>query len=310
MSLIPKPPTKQSGAAIIVALFMMALIAIAASAMIEHFRIDLYRTELLFNDTRANLYSEGSIAWAKETLNKNWRTKQPNKIVDNTPIHSPADKVEEAIIQATITDQEGFFNLNNLTDNEALADFSRLIHIIDPDTSLDAAKNISVNVRDWITPSNKMDEFYLKQNPSYRPPHRPMVSISELRLVKGISAKLFHKLAPYITALPERTKINVNNAPWPLIMCLNPTMSPDAARAIENYSKKNPFQTTQQFLQYDVVKNNPINEAKISVISSYFLVKTNVKIAHQETTRYMLLHRMIKNSEPYEVTVWQSKGTL
>ena len=161
--------TKQSGAAIIVALFMMALIAIAATAMIERFRIDLYRTELLFNDTLGNLYAEGSIAWAKETLNKNWREKQTNKIVDHTPIHSPADKVENVIIQASIFDQEGLFNLNNLSDEISLADFSRLIHIVSPDISLESAKNISLAVRDWITPSGRTDEFYVKQNPPYRP---------------------------------------------------------------------------------------------------------------------------------------------
>lgn len=304
--------SKQSGAAIIVALFVTALVAIAAIAMIERLRIDLHRTKLLFNDNRANLVAEGSIAWAKEQLNKNWREKKPNSIVDLTPITSPEEKMDDAIIQGVIFDPEGLFNLNNLSNIDHVVALASLIRAIDPEIATETAKNIALAVRDWISPAGKTgyDDFYAKQNPPYRAPHRPMSSVSELRLVKGMTAKLYHSLAPFMTALPEVTRINVNNAPAPVLMTLNPNMTLESARAIENYRKKTPFQTTQQFLQYDVVKNNPIPEAKISVISNYFLVKTNVKVSNQETIRYTLLHRVIKNSEPYEIILWQSKGTL
>ena len=305
--------TKQAGAAIIVALFVTALVAIAAVAMIERLRIDLYRTNLLFNDNRGSLYAEGSIAWAKEQLNKNWREKKPNKIVDETPISSPEDTIDDVTIRTSIFDQEGLFNLNNLTNGEYMADFARLIRIVAPETTTETAKDLSLAVRDWISPGaikTSFDEFYFKQNPPYRAPHRLMVSVSELRLVKGMTADLYNALAPYVTALPEITKINVNNAPWAVIMSLNPTMTRESANAIEKKRKNSPFQTTQLFLQEDVVKNNAVPEAKISVTSSYFLVKTNVKVLNQETIRYTLLHRVLKNSQPYEVILWQSKGTL
>lgn len=39
---------------------------------------------------------------------------------------------------------------------------------------------------------------YLKNNPPYRAPHQNMASVSELRLVNGISVKLYLALLPPI----------------------------------------------------------------------------------------------------------------
>lgn len=304
--------SSQRGAAIIVALFVTSLVAIAAVAMVERLRIDLRRTELLLNNTQGNLYTEGSVAWAMEQLNNNWKQKKTNKIIDPTPIKSPIQQDENAVIYSIIYDQEGLFNINNLSNIDYQDNFIKLIITVHPDTNLETARNIVTAIRDWIAPATNtaLEDYYSKQNPPYRAPHRAMVSVSELSLVKGITTELYTALLPYISALPEITKININNAPAPVLMSLSSTMSLESAHAIEVYRKQTPYPTIEVFLQFDVVKNNPIPESKISVNSSYFLVKTSVKVEKQETILYTVLHRILKNSQPIEVVLWQSKGTL
>ena len=104
--MLPNPVKRSSqrGAAIIVALFVTTLVAIAAIAMIDRLRMDLRRTELLLNDIQGNLYAQGSIQWAMEQLNNNWKQKKPNQIVDPTPIQSPINEVDHAIISSIIYD--------------------------------------------------------------------------------------------------------------------------------------------------------------------------------------------------------------
>lgn len=304
--------SSQRGAAIIVALFVTTLVAIAAIAMIDRLRMDLRRTELLLNDIQGNLYAQGSIQWAMEQLNNNWKQKKPNQIVDQTPIQSPTNEVDHATISSIIYDQEGLFNLNNLANLDYQDNFVKLIQTVHPGTNQENAQNIIVAIRDWISPGSNsgLDDYYANQNPAYRAPHRPMVSISELRLVKGISAELFAALSPYICALPEITRININNAPAPVLISLSPSLSLESAKAIEQYRKQTPFATLESFLQFDIIKNNPIQESKISVTSSYFLVKTSVKVATQEAVIYTMLQRILKNAEPITLVLWQSKGTL
>ena len=113
-------PTKQRGAAIIVALFVVALAVIAATMMIEQLRTDIRRTELIINTNKANLYAQGSITWAIDQLNNNWSQQKPGQIIDKTPIKSPIDTQENATISSIIYDAQGYFNLNNATDSRYL----------------------------------------------------------------------------------------------------------------------------------------------------------------------------------------------
>lgn len=308
-----KNPTKQHGTAIIIALFVVAIAVTASTLMIERFRTDIRRTELIMNANRANLYAQGSVIWAIDQLNNNWAQKQPGKIIDKTPIKSPIDQQDNATISSVIYDAQGYFNLNNLTDTNYLANFIRLVQIVSPETEPATAQNIFFAINHWITPSAKiptLDEYYLKLTPAYQAPHRPMTSISELRLIKGITSDLFLKLSPYIIALPRATTININNAAAPIIMSLSPTMELSAAKAIQQAAQQQPFIDVQQFLKMDGVKNHHFEDSKITVSSDYFLVQTNVTLEQQRFTLYTLLERAAEGSQAKTVVLWQSKGTL
>lgn len=308
-----KNPVKQQGAAIIIALFVVALAAISATLMMERLRTDIRRTELIIDANRANLYAEGSVIWAIDQLNNNWAQKQPGQIIDKTPIKSPIDKQDNALISSVIYDAQGYFNLNNLTDPRYLADFIRLVQIVSPETDPATAQNIFFAITHWISPTTKtptLDEYYLKLTPAYQAPHRPMVSISELRLIKDVTPELFLKLSPFIVALPRTTPVNINHAAAPVILSLSQTMELSSAQAIQQAAQQQPFADIQQFLKFDIVKNNSIEENKITVSSDYFLVQTNVTLGQHRLTLYTLLERTAQGSQPKTVVLWQSKGTL
>lgn len=301
----------QRGAAIIVALFVVSLVAIAAIAMIDRLRVDIRRTELSLHATEGSLYAAGSVAWAMETLNDNWKKQKPNQLTDHTPITSPVNEIDRAKIVSTIYAADAKFNINNLKDPEYQDQFVRLIQIVQPDTTLDVAKTITANTQNWISQAKTaLDEYYSKQNPPYREPHRLMASVSEFRLVKGVSKELYQALIPFITALPETTAININEATAPILMSLSETLTKDGANTIINARKKSPFPDTASFLKLDVAKNNKFSDAKISTVSQYFLVKTEVKVNDQNLLLYTLLHREVKKAKPVETILWQSKGTL
>lgn len=304
---------KQQGTAIIVALFVVALVAVAATMMIERLRTDTRRTELVLNANKAYLYAQGSIIWAIDQLNNNWKQQQPNKIIDRTPISSPIDHQDGANISSVIYDAQGYFNINNLNNPPTLINFIRLIQTLAPEVNGGNAQNIALAVFDWIssnTKSPELDDYYLKSSPPYRAPHRLMVSVSELRLVKGITPQLFEKLSPYIIALPRQSLININNATAPIFVALSQNMTPETGKAIEKAVKQAPFNNTNDFLNFDPVKNSQIEADKITITSNFFLVKTNVTLGQQNLILYTLLERIAQGSQTKTVVLWQSKGTL
>ncbi len=303
----------QRGTAIIVAIFVTALVAAAAIAMIDRLRTDTHRTELLLNNIQLNQYAEGSIYWAIDQLINDLKQQQPNKIVDRTPIRSPVNEVNGAKVVSIIFDGQGKLNLNNLTDPQFQTVFIRLLRLVQPNITQAAAQNITQNVINWITPglnNTELDQYYAKLSPAYRAPHQLMTSVSELRMVKGMTPALYAKLAPYVTALPEKTLININNAPIPVIMSLSPTISLEAAKALDAIRKQAPFPSLEALASLPIVKNNPIAQNNLTVTSSYFIVQTNVTMGNQSIRLYSLLMRLLKNKQPIVIILWQSKGTL
>ena len=304
---------KQNGTAIIVAMFVTAVVATAAIAMIEHLRIDTHRTELVLNNIQAEQYAQGSLAWAIDQLTNNVKQKQPGRLIDRTPIHSPVDILHGAKISSIIYDAQGKLNLNNLTDAQFQTALNRLIQIVANDVDPAVAQDIIAGIVDWITPgvnNSKFEQYYLNHNPPYRAPHHPMASVSELRLIKGMTPVLYTKLVKYVTALPDKTKFNINSISIPVLMSFDPAVTLDAAKAFDTYRNQTPFTTLDALANFTVIKNAPLAQANLTVSSDYFLVKTNVSIGEQHLMLYTLLLRISKDAQSNMIIVWQSKGTL
>lgn len=308
----PVNPTHQRGTAIIVALFVTALVAAAAIAMMDHLRIDTRRTELILNNNQANLLAQGSIAWAKDQLINDLKQKQTGKVVDRTPIVSPINTVNGAKVTSTIEDAQGKLNLNNLTNAIYQPVLTRLIQLVAPETNATVAQNITLGVVDWITPgltNSKYDQYYTKLNPPYRSPHHPMVSVSELRLIQGVTPALYSKLEPYVTALPDKTQININSAPIAVIMSFSPSIKIDMAKALDGFRHQSPLTSLDMLANFPDIKNSPMG-GNLTVSSDFFLINTRVTIGDQTITLNTLMTRFLKNSQPTVNIVWQSKGTL
>ncbi|MDX1900701.1 MAG: type II secretion system minor pseudopilin GspK [Gammaproteobacteria bacterium] len=304
--------TKQNGTAIVVALFVTALVATIAVAMITRLHTDTRRTELLLNDIQANLNAEGEIDWAIEQLIQNWKFHATDKIVDAIPITSPVIAVDGTHLTAVITDEQAKLNLNNLTDPKYQSVFLRLLQTVSPDTSADQAKAILAAIIDWITPgvrNSTFDNTYTGLNPPYRAPHQMMTSISELHLVKGVTPKLFAKLAPYITALPELTQININTAEIPILMSLVSGMTTTQAKAIIAARKETPFVSVDRLAQFPGASS--VEKSLLTILSQYFLTRTDVVMDDdQRMTIYTLMLRRPQQSTAVIKILWQSKGTL
>ncbi|RDI38061.1 type II secretion system minor pseudopilin GspK [Aquicella lusitana] len=304
-------PKHQQGVVIVVALFIVALVATMAYGMMTRLERDTRRTSLILRDTQAEFYAQGSIIWALDQLRSNWEKQKPNQVVDPLPIRSPVIDVNGYKITSTIYDMQGRFNLNNLVNTDAQADFKRLLQTVDPKLSEEKRQQIVKGIVDWITPGqqhNEFNQFYLELAAPYRAAHRPFFSISELRLVKGVTPALFNALQPYITALPVATLVNIQTAPAPVLMTLSPTLTLDTARAIEQVRARTPIVTAQQFIELDIVKNHHIAADKITVKSGYFLIETTVAIEKQQALLYTLVERTAKDNKAKMTLLWQSKG--
>jgi general secretion pathway protein K len=215
----------QKGAAIIVALFVVALVAAAAIAMIDRLNTDIRRTSLLLNSVTANFYAQGSVNWAIDQLVTDWQKQQHGHIIDPTPILQAPIKINGFKISGSLEDAQGRFNINNLKDIASQVMFLRMVHVLAPKLPNEQLQALLAGILEWITPAsahqnNPFSDYYAKLTNPYRSAHLPMVSASELLRVKGMTPALYSLLAPYLIALPAPIAININNAEAPVLMSL------------------------------------------------------------------------------------------
>lgn len=307
--------SKQRGVVIVVALFIVALVAAMSYIMMARLERDTWRTTLILRDVEAESYAQGSIAWAQDQLRNNWEKQKKDQLIDRVPIHSGVNEVNGYKIESTIDDMQSRFNLNNLGTAEGQASFARLLKACLPQQNEEARRQLIRAVADWITglKTQQQDEFldyYLEQPIPYRSAHRKLVDVNELRLVKGIDQKIFAQLRPYVCALPNiKTKVNIQTAAMPVLMSISSQMTVEGAREIMDYRKASPITSFTQFAQSKVAKKYAITAENAAVASDYFLVETKVTIEKQHIVLYTLLERLANETQPVITTLWQSKGS-
>ena len=301
---------QQTGVVIITALFIMALTTALAVLALTRFRHDTQRTILVSHDVQAALYAQGALAWAEDVLKDNFLQKNKKNPIDAVNLQLPLHQESHYAISTTITDMQARYNLNLLTDATRQQAFAQLLVAIDKNISKQKALSLAKNIAVWIgaETSPKQDNYYLKLTPPYRAAHQPMQKVSELRMVQGFDAKLYLQLLPYITALPSQAMINVQTAPWQVLMAIKLGMTSDTAQAITRIRATQPFVTQADLSNNDLIKNQQIPLTMLTTTSEYFLIKTTIKFDQQRWIFLDLLHRQIFKDKPIITKVWHSRG--
>lgn len=299
---------KQQGVVIVVALFIIAIVASLSYVMMARLERDIDRTNMLLHNQQAENYAQGSIAWAIDTLQTNAREQRPYKQIDLLPATSPESTMNGYKIKSTIYDAQARFNLNSISNKEQAEFFKRLITYFEPEMSQNDIADLTVALADWINPqaNEELEKYYAKLPKPYRPAHMLMQHASELRLVKGMTAKLYNMLQPYIVALPlADAKMNVQTMPVELIANLSTTMDLKTAQAVIAFRQEGLFNTVEDFTELAIIKEKGINPDILQANSSYFTVETTVKYQQQHLVLYTLLER---TQDGKVIIMWQSKG--
>ncbi|MBI3776216.1 MAG: type II secretion system minor pseudopilin GspK [Gammaproteobacteria bacterium] len=232
----------QRGVALITALLVIALVTAAAVAMATRQQLDIRRTANTLQRDQAYVYAEGAEIMARAVLAKD----------DATNDHKEEDWAKSGVtipfqgglLTGTLEDLQGRFNVNNVLKNGTVytPDVQRLARLLailkgksqktqDDDVWKNAEPGDLANaVADWIDgdsivtpPGGAEDSDYLQLERPYRAGNAPMSATSELLLVRGFTPAIYREVAPYVTALPEHTLINVNTARFDVLRALDKT---------------------------------------------------------------------------------------
>jgi general secretion pathway protein K len=290
------PLRHQRGVAVLTAILVVAIGTVIAVSLMWQATLDLRRTESALAADQGLMYMQGAEAWAADILRQDevdspstdnlsepWATKLPPLPVDG------------GAIVGKLEDLQGRFNLNNLikadgTQNAlARKQFERLLSLLQIDPSLASA------VVDWLDadsdvqfPTGGEDVTYARSDPPYHTPNSMITSASELMAVSGFTREIYAKLAPYVTALPIGTKLNVNTASAVLLASLSDNIDVATAEGLVDERNGGAFTNIDKTFEGLV---EPAVLKELDGVSQHFLLTATVTLGTNQLTMRSVLQR-------------------
>lgn len=297
-------PSRQRGVALIMVLLAFALATALAAGMYTSQHLMIYKASHYLDREQQRSLALGAEALAEHILAQDWKSdKQNNAYVDDYGEdwgkYAAALPVDNGVVQLQIDDLEGRFNLNDLltatgqVDPVAKQRFERLLQVLEI-TSINVDKVI-----DWEdsndTPSGATgaeDNYYLGLTPPYRAANRPFTSVTELRLIAGITEADYKKLLPNVSALPlTGIGFNVNTATGPVLRSLNQGITQAQAETILQVRADTPFKDITDFLARPEFAGLGLKNQELSVNSHFFRVAIRVTYDDQVYRLVSVLYR-------------------
>jgi general secretion pathway protein K len=289
-------PHRQRGVALITALVVVAICVFIAADLLRTTFLDQRRTAGVLHGDQARHYLLGAEDWVGHILRRNREDSQTDHLDEDWAMQLPALEVDGGYLTGHLDDLQGRFNINNLVGpegqprQEVMEQFQRLLIMLEIDPELANA------VIDWIDPDQEPrfpggaeDGQYLSMDPPYRSADQPMQAVSELRLVAGVDEDIYERLRPYVTTLPgsNRTHINVNTAPAPVLASLAEGLSPADGERLLEMQVNGGFETLEEF--YELIgRNVPV---QVGLTSNHFRLTARADIGSASMTMYSFLIR-------------------
>jgi general secretion pathway protein K len=297
----------QHGVAVVLAMGVVALAALAATAMLVSQSTWSRQAELNAGHAQARLLIEAGLDWARAVLSDDRSISNVDHPGEQWALRPPPVPVDNGSLAGQIEDEQGKFNLNNIlsegkVEPVQLAQLRRLLEILELPPALAGA------LADWIDSDREPqpqdgaeDAYYLALRAPYFTANRALIDLAELALVRGFDDNVRARLRPFVTALPRFTAVNANTAAPEVIAAVIEGLGLDAARAMVEQRERAYFRNYSDFFS-QLPAGLIVAPQSISVSSDYFMATTRVTVGGARAQGSALLAR---GSAGWPVIVWR-----
>jgi general secretion pathway protein K len=277
-------------------MLVVAVATVLATNLLWLSTLDQRRTASVLATDQALQYALGAEAWVGDILRQDLEDSPDNDDFSEIwAVQIAPLPIEGGYIYGQVSDLQGLFNLNNLVDQGGkedelmLAQFERLLDLLGLNPALAGA------VIDWIDPDSEPhfpyggeDEAYGRTEPQYRVANSMMTSPTELMAINGFDRDTYAELAPFVTALPRGTKLNVNTAPQEVLASLSDEIDMSVAASLIDERADAAFGSVKTSFE-GLVPEDML--PRIDGVSDHFLLSGEVTIGDTQLTINSVLQR-------------------
>lgn len=220
------PPQRQKGVALILVMWVLALIGVLLGSFALMARTENLESRHMFDTTSARYDAIAGVELALAQL----RNPDPMQrwVADGRPYEFP---YEGATVKVEITNESGKIDLN-VADSATLMALFQSIGL-----DLGAAEAMSDAIQDWrdadqqVRPHGAEAPQYAAAGLDYGPTNLPFQTVAEVQQVLGMNYEIFKKIEPAITVYSGTRTPNAAYAPYEALMAI-PGMTQPLAQQI------------------------------------------------------------------------------
>lgn len=322
----PCPMVRERGAVLVLALLVALVVAALATNLYLRFDTGLRDAGNAEHGAQLREYLLGAeqlalVAVATDSADSN-KTDHLGEVWAQVP---PVYPIPGGQVSARLRDAQARFDLNSLGPKVRGASavpgdagrftavqrrFIRLLQTLDT-VPMGEAEAIALTeaLIDFIDEDDQVfgfggaeSDWYAAQSPPRSPANGLLLSVSELRAVRGFNAELYRALAPLVVALPQSAGLNINTASLALLRSLNreDRLNPLPAVTAEQWITE---RGEQGFASLDAFVGGAtardllrpegalLSIEGLSVRSDWFLVVSEVVLEGRERRQLSLLSR-------------------
>ncbi|MBI5192644.1 MAG: type II secretion system minor pseudopilin GspK [Nitrospirae bacterium] len=232
-----------------------------------------------------------------DTLNELWAKKIP-------PV-----PVGSGTVTVAITDEDSKININKLDKGNPpvtganmralMTNFLKQFELKEglKEEIPDAIADFIDDNSDEISFNSAESSYYEGLEEHYTAKNKPLYSLQELRMIKGIDGALFNKINKFLTVNSDG-KLNINTVSKEVLLSLPGELSEDVVDEIIAFRAETPFQKNielRDHIQDPEVFNNI--SRYIDVRSNFFSITSTGNVNNSRKTITAIVNRKEKNSE-------------
>jgi general secretion pathway protein K len=306
----------QRGAALLVAMLIVTLVATFASAALwQQWRaVEVEGAER--SRMQAGWILTGALDWARLIIREDSRTGGADHLAEPwaVPLQEArlstflaADRnadtsgaADDTFLSGSVTDAQGLLNLSNLVESGSqsrtgLRSFRRLFDLLGlPQSELEALAENMRFASDISTDNQSASQAPLAPQ---RAEQLPWL---------GVSQSTVAALLPYVTILPGRTPINLNTAPAEVIAAAVDGLTLAEAQEMVARRAQAPFRTLQEATQMMSQHTAALSEGTVGVTTRFFEVRGRLRL-----DRLVVEERSLLVRDGLDVrTIWRERGVV
>ncbi|MBC6402071.1 MAG: type II secretion system minor pseudopilin GspK [Hyphomonadaceae bacterium] len=212
-------PGKDRGAVLLTTLLVMTVMASLAVLVLDDIRVSVRRATNMSDYAQADWYVRASEDYASSHLVQKMAGQSEAAL--NAALLRPQNlsfPIKGGVISFNARDGSHCLVVSTIGEGSGPEHLRRLLEYLGWDRS-EAISFVSA-LRDWqdvdstTLPGGAEDFVYLGLDPAYRTPNRPIISLTELRAIVGMTEDRFQALRPFLCVGDgvAKTRFNINTA--------------------------------------------------------------------------------------------------